>query len=401
MPRPPKTSQTVAAMPAAVFSPVAHRAAEVAGPVFPLHVGDTWLEPFEGARMEALRVAEHPGMHRYCETAGLPPLLEALVEKLRARNRLAVGREDVLVTAGATSGISCAVAALTDPGEEVLILAPFWPLVRGIVRSQRAVPVEVPFFDRVHSAGDAVAAIEERLSPRSVALYFSNPSNPSGRVLPRAWLEALAELARRADLWVISDEVYEDYVYRGEHASFATLAPERTISVFSFSKAYGMAGNRVGYLAAPGGLAARDPQGAAALELPRGDRRPARRPCRDRGRGRVGRRRPRELPRRRRGRGARARAPAARGLDVPLRRRRRAARRARHGGAPRGLPRGRGPRRAGRLERRGIRRLDPPLLLVAPAAGRGGGRASARRRPQDAGARLTDWITTGSLGTPS
>jgi hypothetical protein len=70
-------------------------------------------------------------------------------------------------------------------------------------------------------------------------------------VLPRAMLEAIAELARRRDLWLISDEVYEDYVYRGEHVSIGALAPERTISVFSFSKAYGMAGNRVGSLAGP------------------------------------------------------------------------------------------------------------------------------------------------------
>jgi N-succinyldiaminopimelate aminotransferase len=238
-----------------VFSPLAARAAASPGPLYALHVGDTWLEPFEGARMEAQRVADHPGLHRYCETAGIPPLVDALVEKLRARNRLPADRDGVLVTAGATSGLACAIGALADAGEEVLILAPFWPLVRGIVRSQRAVPVEVPFFDRVHSAADAVAAIEERLSPRSVALYFSSPSNPSGRVLPRAWLEALAELARRADLWLLSDEVYEDYVYRGEHVSIGTLAPERTVSLFSFSKAYGMAGNRVGYLAAPPALA--------------------------------------------------------------------------------------------------------------------------------------------------
>jgi aspartate/methionine/tyrosine aminotransferase len=214
------------------------------------------MEPFEGARMEALRVAEHPGMHRYCETAGVPPLVSALVEKLRARNRLPAERDGVIVTAGATSGLACAVSALADPGEEVLILAPFWPLVRGIVRSQRATAVEVPFFDRVRSAADAVAAVEERLSPRSVALYFSSPSNPTGRVLPRAWLEALAELARRRDLWLLSDEVYEDYVYRGEHVSIGSLAPERTLSVFSFSKAYGMAGNRAGYLAGPPGLVA-------------------------------------------------------------------------------------------------------------------------------------------------
>ena len=238
-------------MPGAPFSPLAARARESGREVYALHVGDTWMEPFAGARMEALRTAEHPGMHRYCDTAGIPPLVDAVLEKLRTRNALPVERDGVLVTAGATSGLACAVSALADPGEEVLILAPFWPLVRGIVRSQRAVPIEVPFFDRVYGPEDAVQAIEERLSAKSVALYWSSPSNPSGRVLPRAMLEAIAELARRRDLWLLSDEVYEDYVYRGEHVSIGTLAPERTISVFSFSKAYGMAGNRVGSLAGP------------------------------------------------------------------------------------------------------------------------------------------------------
>jgi aspartate/methionine/tyrosine aminotransferase len=251
MPRPPKPSEAVAAVSGAPFSPLAARARASGRQVYALHVGDTWLEPFAGARMEALRTADHPGMHRYCETAGIPPLLAAVHEKLRERNGLPVERDGVIVTAGATSGLSCAVSALADPGEEVLILAPFWPLVRGIVRSQRAVPVEVPFFDRVRTAEDAVDAIAERLSPRSVALYFSSPSNPSGRVLPRAMLAAIAELARRRDLWILSDEVYEDYVYRGEHVSIGTLAPERTVSVYSFSKAYGMAGNRVGSLAGP------------------------------------------------------------------------------------------------------------------------------------------------------
>jgi aspartate/methionine/tyrosine aminotransferase len=251
VPRPPKPSEAVAAVPGAPFSPLAARARESGRKVHALHVGDTWMEPFAGARMEALRTDENPGMHRYCETAGIPPLLDAVLEKLRTRNALPVEREGVLITAGATSGLACAVSALADPGEEVLILAPFWPLVRGIVRSQRAVPIEVPFFDRVRTPADAVAAIEERLSERSVALYWSSPSNPSGRVLPRAMLEAIAELARRRDLWLISDEVYEDYVYRGEHVSIGALVPERTISVFSFSKAYGMAGNRVGSLAGP------------------------------------------------------------------------------------------------------------------------------------------------------
>lgn len=238
-------------MPGSVYSPLADRVRAREGPVYPLNVGDTWMEPFEGGRMEDLRVADHPGLHRYCETGGIPPLVDAIVEKLRAKNALACERNQVLVTGGATGGLACAVSALVDPGEEVLILSPFWPLIRGIVQSQRGRAVEVPFYDRVRSASDAVEAIEAKLGERSVALYVCTPSNPTGRVLSGEWLEAIAELARRHDLWLLSDEVYEDYVYDGAHLSLATIAPERTVSVFSFSKAYGTAGNRVGYLVAP------------------------------------------------------------------------------------------------------------------------------------------------------
>ena len=238
-------------MPGAVYSPFAERARNASHRVVPLHVGDTWLPACEGARMQDLTAADYPDLHRYGPTAGLPALIDALVDKLRSRNALACERESVLIGAGATGVLANAVGAIAAPGQEVLILAPFWPLIRGIVQAFRATPVEVPFFDRVHSADDAVAAVRERISDRSVALYVSTPSNPTGRVLPRPWLEALAELAREHDLWLIADEAYEDYVYEGEHWSVGAVAPERTISVFSFSKAYGMAGNRVGYLAGP------------------------------------------------------------------------------------------------------------------------------------------------------
>jgi N-succinyldiaminopimelate aminotransferase len=140
---------------------------------------------------------------------------------------------------------------LAAPSEEVLILAPFWPLIRGIVQSFGATPVEVPFYDRIDSADAAVDAVRRRLSPRSVALYVSTPSNPTGRIIPESWLHALADLARQENLWLLSDEVYEDYVYDGEHVSLRCIAPERTIAAYSFSKAYGMAGYRTGYLVGP------------------------------------------------------------------------------------------------------------------------------------------------------
>jgi aspartate/methionine/tyrosine aminotransferase len=251
MPKPSaeRAAEAVAAMPAAVYTPF--DLSRHPGPLFPLHVGDTWMEPAPGARLEDLREADVPGLHRYGPTGGIAPLVDAIARKLREQNGLAVEREQVLVTAGATSGLACAVSALCDPGEEVLICAPFWPLIRGIVRAQRGTPVEVPFFDRVATAAEAVAALDARVTPRTVAVYFSNPSNPSGRVLAPDQVEALAGWARARDLWILSDEVYEEFVYRGEHVSTARFAPERTLSAFSFSKTYGMAGNRVGYLAGP------------------------------------------------------------------------------------------------------------------------------------------------------
>ncbi|MDX1648627.1 MAG: pyridoxal phosphate-dependent aminotransferase [Myxococcota bacterium] len=254
MPRPGAQEPVAAAVAAtggSVFSPLAHRLAEHPGPLFPLHVGDTWLAPFEGARVEQLREDAIPGLHRYAPTPGLPPLLDALVERERARTGLAREREELLVTAGATGGLACAVSAVVDPGEEVLVLAPFWPLIRGIVRSHRGVPVEVPFYDRVVSAEEAVAAVEAARSPRTVALYVSTPSNPTGRTIPEAWLEALAAWTRDHDLWLLSDETYDDLVYRGRHVPLAPHAPERTVAVHSFSKTWGLAGNRVGWLAGP------------------------------------------------------------------------------------------------------------------------------------------------------
>jgi N-succinyldiaminopimelate aminotransferase len=246
-------------MPGAVYSPSGGRAVGAPLEVCPLNVGDTWMEPFAGARMENLREASHPGLHRYSPTQGAPGLVDAIVDKLRDRNAQHCDRDSVLVCAGATGALSCAVGTLTSPGEEVLMLAPFWPLIRGIVQTFRATPVEVPFYDRVDSPEAAVDAVRRRITQKSVALYVSTPSNPTGIVLPESWLAALADLARSENLWLLSDEVYEDYVYAdAEHVSMAQFAPERTLSVYSFSKAFGMAGNRIGYLVGP-----RDPIGQA------------------------------------------------------------------------------------------------------------------------------------------
>jgi N-succinyldiaminopimelate aminotransferase len=253
MPRFPHLSTAVSTVAGSVYSKLGHRLASYSGEVYPLHVGDTWMEPPVGCRMEDLRVEEYPGMHRYSQPHGLPGLLEALSARVRERTGLAVDREEILVTGGATGGLGAVVGALVDPGDEVLILAPFWPLIHGIVRSFHAVPVPVPFFGVADSPETAVETVERFATSRTTALYLSTPGNPSGRVIPGSWIEALVTWAESKGLWILSDEVYEDYVYEGAHTYARPLSPDRIFASHSFSKALGMAGNRCGYVVGPAG----------------------------------------------------------------------------------------------------------------------------------------------------
>jgi aspartate/methionine/tyrosine aminotransferase len=250
MPRHPAHPPSLSGMSAGVYSALAERLSSRRGEVYPLHVGDTWREPPEGCRMEDFRVAEYPGMHRYAPVEGLPGLLDAIVERVEARTGMATERAQVLVTTGATGALGAAVGGLVAPGEEVLLLAPYWPLIAGIVTAFHGRPVPVSFLGR-EGPEALVEAVRERLTERSVALYLNTPNNPTGRVLPRAWVEALVELARREGLWLLSDEVYEGYAYEGEHVYARALAPERTLASHSFSKAFGMAGNRCGWVVGP------------------------------------------------------------------------------------------------------------------------------------------------------
>jgi aspartate/methionine/tyrosine aminotransferase len=254
VPRHPALAPTLEAIGGSVFSALARRLVEHGGEVYPLHVGDTWREPAAGCRMEDLTVAEHPGMHRYAPPQGLPALRAALAARVTQRTAIATLAEEVLVTAGATGALGAAVGAIVAPGEEVIVAAPHWPLIAGIVRSFHGEPVAAPLVGAADSPETAVEAMDRHLGERTVALYLNTPNNPTGRVLPRSWIEALVEWARRHRLWILADEVYEDYLYAGEHVYCRALAPEATFAAYSFSKAYGMAGNRCGYVVGPGAL---------------------------------------------------------------------------------------------------------------------------------------------------
>ena len=187
----------------------------------------------------------------YVQTAGVPRLRELIAAKLRDKNRIPIDdAEHVLVTNGGIHGLYIVCHALLEPGDEVLVPDPEWPPAAGNVLTARGVPVGVALHESKGWRYD-LDELERRITPKTRVLYLNSPHNPTGGVLTRADLERLAAIARERNLWVISDEAYEDVVFDGEHVSIASLPGmyERTIPLYTFSKSYAMTGLRLGYVA--------------------------------------------------------------------------------------------------------------------------------------------------------
>jgi aspartate aminotransferase len=187
----------------------------------------------------------------YLQTNGVPRLRELIAAKLRERNGIsAADPEHVLVTNGGIHGLYIACQALLEPGDAVAIPDPAWPPVVGNLLLAKAVPNPCPLHEPLQWRYD-LDELERSITPKTRAIYINSPHNPSGGVLTRADLERIAGIARARDLWVISDEAYEDVVFEGEHASIASLPGmyERTIPMYTFSKTYAITGLRLGYVA--------------------------------------------------------------------------------------------------------------------------------------------------------
>lgn len=205
--------------------------------------------PPPSAAVTATVAALKKGLTRYSPSAGLPELRRELARRHRVRP------ERVLVTNGAKQAIYESLQALCGPGDEVVIPSPYWVTFPEAVRLAGGTPVFAP----MHGHSLDLSAVEAALSPRTRAVLVNTPHNPTGAVYPARELRALARLARARGLWLISDEAYADLVFdRREHASLASFAPERTLTIRTFSKGFSMTGFRVGYVVAP-------PAAAAAL----------------------------------------------------------------------------------------------------------------------------------------
>lgn len=199
--------------------------------------------------LEAYVKASQNGHNRYTATEGIPRLREVLSEKLLQVNRISRAPDEILVTPGGIAALFLSFVGTTKPGEEILVPDPGWPDYLGGMASLgiRAVPYALPAPEYLPDP----EAVERAVSPETRAVVLNFPGNPTGRIPPAPLVQALVDIARRHDLWIISDEVYDQIVFEGEVWSPARIAPERTLSVYSFSKTYAMTGWRLGYLSGP------------------------------------------------------------------------------------------------------------------------------------------------------
>ena len=204
--------------------------------------------------VEAAKKALDEGQTTYTNPAGMPALREAIAEKLWRDNGLRYDpATEIIVTTGAQEAIAVVMQTILDPDDEVLIASPFYMAYETNIQLAGGIAVGVPTVE-AEDFQMTGAAIESRIGPRTKLLAVVTPSNPTAAALTRGTLEGIAEVARRRDLAVLSDELYEKVVYDDfEHVSIASLdgMRDRSIVINGFSKAYSMTGFRIGYMAGP------------------------------------------------------------------------------------------------------------------------------------------------------
>ncbi len=199
--------------------------------------------------LQAATQAMEDGKNIYSRFDGLPELRQSIAKKLAQYNGMSADPEtDITVSAGATGSFHCACLALLNPGDEVILFEPYYQYHISALLAVEAVPVMVKM--RAPDWTFSMADVERVITPRTTAIIVNSPGNPSGKVFTRQELESVAAMALQHDLFVLTDEIYEYFLYDGRrHVSLATLPgmAERTITIGGYSKTFSITGWRIGY----------------------------------------------------------------------------------------------------------------------------------------------------------
>ena len=201
--------------------------------------------------IDAAAAAARAGKTGYAAGGGLPPLLEAIVEKVRVRNGLEADVDQAVVTTGGCGGLFTTLLLLLTAGDELLVPDPGWSNYAPMAHVLHATAVGYRLDPQAGFTID-LDDLAARVTDRTRAILLNTPNNPTGTVESAERLRAVLDIAERHDLWVLSDECYDELVFGVPHVSTATLGgAERVITIFTFSKSYAMTGWRVGYVISP------------------------------------------------------------------------------------------------------------------------------------------------------
>ena len=205
--------------------------------------------------IEAAFAAARAGFTKYSPNAGLPSLRERVAQRVSAAWQQHVAPDRIIVTTGAIGALYSALMSVADAGDEVLISDPGWPNYEAIVHLAGAVPVRFALPGGRAFLPDP-AEISALITPRTKAIVINSPGNPTGAVFPASLMAQICDIARRTGIYVVSDEIYEDIIFEGEHVSAGAIGPpDRVFVVSGFSKTYAMTGWRLGWLVCPSALA--------------------------------------------------------------------------------------------------------------------------------------------------
>jgi aspartate aminotransferase len=244
----PQLSQAIQALKASAtvaFNTKAKELAQRGVDVVAMTAGEPDFQPPEHV-LRAAHEAIDKGLTKYTASEGMPELREAIVQKFRRENGLDYDPSQVIVSTGGKQVLYNAFMAVLDPGDEVIVPAPYWVSYPAQIQLAGGVTISVPTHAEDGFVPDP-ADIRMAITSKTRVLLVNSPSNPTGAVYPREVIEALVAIAEEHDLWLFADDLYEHLVYEGEFTSVASLAPDRTLTIHGASKAYAMTGWRIGY----------------------------------------------------------------------------------------------------------------------------------------------------------
>ncbi len=253
----PKLSETIKALKASstvAFNTKAKNLARTGVDVVAMTAGEPDFQPPEHV-FAAAQEAIARGLTKYTPSEGMIELREAVAGKFKRENNLSYAPDEIMVSTGGKQILYNAFMAVLNPGDEVIVPAPYW--VSYPAQVQLAGGVTVPVMTTAESGFiPDIEAVREAITPRTRVIVINSPCNPTGAVYPKETVKAIVEMAAERDIWIFTDDLYEHLVYDGAFTSAAQYAQDKTLIIHGASKSYALTGWRIGYGAGPKDLIA-------------------------------------------------------------------------------------------------------------------------------------------------